>query len=129
MLSSGVRPYYDKPHDEQLINEICSGLRPSFVSGTPLVFASSILECLLDANPSNRPTASKLYEHLGNWVSAICDDPDPSDLSVQFDTAEETKFKNLENFNFKIRPCHEKAIYHSRPLNFRAFKPLFYGKI
>ncbi|UZO07856.1 uncharacterized protein OCT59_028128 [Rhizophagus irregularis] len=29
MLSSGVRPYFDKPHDKQLIREICSGLRPN----------------------------------------------------------------------------------------------------
>ncbi|RIA89749.1 kinase-like domain-containing protein, partial [Glomus cerebriforme] len=28
-LSAGVRPYYDRPHDKQLIQEICSGLRPN----------------------------------------------------------------------------------------------------
>ncbi|RIA89746.1 kinase-like domain-containing protein, partial [Glomus cerebriforme] len=29
MLSAGIRPYCDRPHDKQLINEICSGLRPN----------------------------------------------------------------------------------------------------
>ena len=131
MLSAGVRPYNDKPHDEQLIREICSGLKPNVVSGTPPVFAKLMLECL-DANPSNRPTASQLYDHLGNWVSAICDEPDPSDLSIQFDAAEEIKFANLEDLNVNISACNEKAIYYSRPLNstnIGFFKPFFYGKI
>jgi hypothetical protein len=74
MLSTGARPYHDKSHDKQLIQEICSGLRPNVISGTPPVFASLMLQCL-DADPSNRPTASQLYECLGNWITAICDDP------------------------------------------------------
>ncbi|CAB4405452.1 unnamed protein product [Rhizophagus irregularis] len=74
-----------------------------------------MLQCL-DENPSNRPTASQLYEYLGNWVIAICDDPNPSDLSDQFDVAEETKFANLDKLKFNITPCHEEAFYFSRPL-------------
>ena len=125
MLSAGVRPYCDRPHDSQLIQEICSGLRPSVISGTPPVFAKLMLQCL-SANPSDRPTASQLYECLGNWVTAVCDDPDPSDLSNQFDVAGEIKFSNLEQSQFNILPCHEKAIYYSRPLN---FFPFLYGKM
>jgi serine/threonine protein kinase len=86
MLSSGVRPYSDRPHDLKLIQDICSGLRPNIVDGTPSIFSKLMLQCL-DADPSNRPTASDLYECFGNWVTAICDDPDPSDISNQFDTA------------------------------------------
>ncbi|GBC43328.2 kinase-like domain-containing protein [Rhizophagus irregularis DAOM 181602=DAOM 197198] len=126
MLSAGVRPYCDRPHDSQLIQEICSGTRPNIVSGTPPVFARLMLQCL-DADSSNRPTASQLYECLGNWVTAICDDPDPSELSNQFDIAEEIKFSNLEQLHFNILPCHEKAIYYSRPLNFS--EPFLYGKM
>src|ERR1043166_7168771 len=115
-LSAGVHPYFDRPHDKQLIQEICSGLRPNVANGTPPVFAELMLQCL-DSNPSKRPTASQLYECFGNWVSAISDDPDPSELSNQFDTAEEIKFLHLENSNFSnILTCHEKAIYFSRPL-------------
>ncbi|RIA89747.1 kinase-like domain-containing protein [Glomus cerebriforme] len=116
MLSAGLRPYYDRPHDKQLIQEICSGLRPNVIDGTPIVYSSLMLQCL-DTNPSNRPTASQLYECLANWISAICD-PNPSDLSNQFDGAEEIKLANLENSNLNILPCHERAIYSSRPLNF-----------
>ncbi|CAB4381551.1 unnamed protein product [Rhizophagus irregularis] len=91
------------------------GLRPSVVDGTPSVFSNLMLQCL-DANPSNRPTASQLYECLGNWITAICDDPNPSDLSEQFDAAEEIKFSNLENSNFNTFAIHEKAFYFSHPL-------------
>ncbi|PKY48081.1 kinase-like protein [Rhizophagus irregularis] len=102
MLSAGVRPYNNKSHDSQLIQEICSGSRPSVISGTPPAFARLMLQCL-DADPSKRPTASQLYEWLGNWVTAICDDP-------------ETKFVNLEKLNLGNLPCHENAIYFSRQL-------------
>jgi hypothetical protein len=36
MLSTGVRPYHDKPHDKQLIQEICSGLSPNVISALHL---------------------------------------------------------------------------------------------
>ncbi|CAB5216739.1 kinase-like domain-containing protein [Rhizophagus irregularis DAOM 181602=DAOM 197198] len=70
-----------------------------------------MIQCL-DADPSNRPTASQFYECLGNRVTAICDDPDPSDLSNQFDVAEEIKFSNLEQLHFNILLYHERAIYY-----------------
>ncbi|CAB4405183.1 unnamed protein product [Rhizophagus irregularis] len=75
-----------------------------------------MLQCL-DANPLNRPTASQICECLGNWVTAICDSTDPSELLKQFDTAEDIKFANLENCIHNNVPSHEKAIYISRPLN------------
>jgi hypothetical protein len=73
---------------------------------------------MLDANPLNRPTASQLYECLGNWITATRNDPDPSDLSNQFDIAEEIKFSNLETIIISISPCHERATYTSQPLKF-----------
>ncbi|GES93381.1 kinase-like domain-containing protein [Rhizophagus clarus] len=106
MLSTGIRPYFDRSHDSQLIQQICSGLRPNIVSGTPPTFAKLMLQCL-DADPSNRPTASQLYECLGNWVT---------DLPNQFDT-NETPFVNLEKLSLKLSSCHEGAIYFSRPLD------------
>ncbi|CAB5392267.1 unnamed protein product [Rhizophagus irregularis] len=52
MLSAGVRPYCDRPHDSQLIQQICSGLRPIIVCETPHIFSKLMLQCL-DADPSN----------------------------------------------------------------------------
>ncbi|GES95723.1 kinase-like domain-containing protein [Rhizophagus clarus] len=126
MMSAAARPYYDKPHDQQLIQEIYAGLRPNVVNGTPPVYSRLMLQCL-DGNPSNRPTASQLYECFGNWISEICDNPDPSDLSNQFDAAEEIKFSNFENLDFNISQCHEKAIYFSRPLRFLNSDPFLYS--
>ena len=113
MLSAGARPYYNKPHDKQLIQEICSGLRPNIVDGTPDAYAELMLQCL-DTNPSNRPTAFQLYECLENWVIAIFNS---SDLSVQFDAAELFKFANSKRSHFDILSSHEEAIYFSRPLD------------
>ncbi|GES95722.1 kinase-like domain-containing protein [Rhizophagus clarus] len=62
------------------------------------------------------PTASKICEYLEDWVAAICDDPNSSDLLDQFDAAEEIKFTDLKRLDSNILPCHEKAIYFSRPL-------------
>ncbi|CAI2186736.1 6996_t:CDS:1, partial [Funneliformis geosporum] len=70
MLSADVRPYCNRNHDLTLVREIGSGLKPSVVSGTPPVFAKLMYECL-DYNPSNRPTASQLYNCLDKWVTAI----------------------------------------------------------
>jgi serine/threonine protein kinase len=127
MLSAGVRPYYDRPHDKKLIQEICSGLRPSVVNGTPPVFFRLMLQCL-DTNPSKRPTAyqlCELLESLGNWVSTTS--VLNSDYYNQFEAAEKIKFENLKKSNLNILPCHEKAIYFSRPLDF--ITKFFYGKM
>ncbi|CAB4405445.1 unnamed protein product [Rhizophagus irregularis] len=82
---------------------------------------------LHDADPSNRPTASQLCEYLGNWTIAICDDPEPSDLSNQFSVAEEIRFSSLKQLQFNILSCHERAIYSSRSLNIS--EPFLYRKL
>ena len=79
-------------------------VRPSVISGAPPVFARLMLQCL-DANLTNRPTISQLYECLGNWVSAI---DEQSELSNQFDVAERNRISNLGK-KLNIFPCHENA--------------------
>jgi serine/threonine protein kinase len=112
MLSAGARPYCDRPHDKQLIQEICSGLRPNIITGTPTVFFRLMLQCL-NANPTDRPTASQICKCLENWRS---------NLPNQFGD----EFVNLEKINLWVLPYHDKAIYFSRLLDFES---IFYEKI
>ena len=103
MLSAGVRPYRDRPHNKQLVQEVCLGLglRPSVVDGTPTVFSGLMLQCL-DVNPSNRPTALHLHGIFTSWINTFCDEQ--SQLFNQFDVAEGIRFANLEK-KFHILPC------------------------
>ena len=61
-------------------------------------------------DPLERPTASQLYKLLGSWVAA-CDDPDPSELSDQFNIAEAER----NRFHQEIHP---QAFYTSKLLYF-----------
>ncbi len=70
-----------------------------------------------DSDPSKRPTAFQLYKLIESWVTAICDDPNPSELSDQFDIAEEKKFSDLERNKFH-QEIHSQAFYTSRFLYF-----------
>ncbi|EXX74649.1 kinase-like protein [Rhizophagus irregularis] len=116
-LSAGFRPWYDKPHDLRLASEICFGLRPEIIDGTPKVYIKLMTQCW-HPDPSKRPTASKLSELLGNWLIAICDDPDPSEISDQFNVAEEKKFSDSERNKFRQPKIHPQAFYTSRLLYF-----------
>ncbi|CAG8733214.1 21354_t:CDS:2, partial [Dentiscutata erythropus] len=90
MLSTCIRPFCQAPHDSELALKICNGYRPEIVDGTPEVFSTLMKRCW-DNDPNKRPKASELSEILRSWVTAICDDPDPSQISEQFDAAEEKK--------------------------------------
>ncbi len=112
-LSAGIHPWCNRSHDLKLASEICSGLRPKIIDGTPDVYVQLMTLCW-HSDPSKRPTASHLYELLGSWIAAI-DEPDSSELSDQFDVAEEKRLSNLEKNKFQIHP---EAFYTSRFLYF-----------
>ncbi|CAI2181647.1 4483_t:CDS:2 [Funneliformis geosporum] len=115
-LSAGIRPWCNRPHDIQLATEICFGLRPEIIDGTPEVYIQIMTQCW-NSDPSKRPVASQLYELIGSWISAICDDPQQTELSEQFDLAEEKKFSDLEKNKYR-QEIHSQAFYTSRPLYF-----------
>ncbi|CAI2172782.1 72_t:CDS:2 [Funneliformis geosporum] len=62
-LSAGIRPWYNRPHDLKLATDICAGLRPEIIDGTPKAYVELMTNCW-DLNPSMRPTASELNELL-----------------------------------------------------------------
>ncbi len=69
-LSSGKSPFYDKKHDLNLSLAICNGLRPEFGEGTPEFYKKLAYRCM-DANPNQRPTASKLKNIFDFWYDSI----------------------------------------------------------
>ncbi|CAI2184079.1 14420_t:CDS:1, partial [Funneliformis geosporum] len=58
-LSAGIRPWCNRPHDLKLASDICSGLRPEIIDGTPNVYNQLMAQCW-HPNPSKRPIASEL---------------------------------------------------------------------
>ncbi|CAG8543291.1 17329_t:CDS:2 [Dentiscutata erythropus] len=59
---------------------------------------------------------------LGNWIHAICDDPNPSEISNNFGLAEEKRWKTIkreiDNKKLSKDLIHEDAIYTSRIFDF-----------
>ncbi|CAI2162830.1 9121_t:CDS:2 [Funneliformis geosporum] len=115
-LSAGVRPWCNRPHDFKLASEICNGIRPDIIDGTPYDYVKLMTQCW-HSDISKRPTASEIYDLLGIWITA-CDEPDQSELSDQFDLAEKKTFSNLEIYGFHLKRIHNEAFYTSRLLCF-----------
>ncbi|RIB28807.1 hypothetical protein C2G38_1361783 [Gigaspora rosea] len=69
-MSTGRPPHYNIEYDEMLAIQICIGLRPEFAKGTPECFIQLANQCM-DANPSNRPTASDIHEKLYSWWNIL----------------------------------------------------------
>ncbi|CAI2174479.1 18223_t:CDS:2 [Funneliformis geosporum] len=77
-FSAGIRPWCNRPHNLSLATEICSGLRPEIIDGTPDVYIQLMKQCW-NSDPLERPTASQINELLESWITAICDEPDQSE--------------------------------------------------
>ncbi|CAI2178863.1 13420_t:CDS:2, partial [Funneliformis geosporum] len=63
-LSAGVRPWCNRPHDFKLASEICNGIRPDIIDGTPYDYVKLMTQCW-HSDISKRPTASEIYDLLG----------------------------------------------------------------
>ena len=122
-LASGIRPFSDIPHDEKLAYEIIiNGKRPKInEEDFPKIFTDLMRKCW-DNDPKKRPTAQRLFKIAGKWVSDICDNPNPTETSRQFDDAEDKKFQALEKKQFSQPTIHPLAFYISRPLDFSRFR-------
>ncbi|RGB40781.1 kinase-like domain-containing protein [Rhizophagus diaphanus] len=114
ITDAGLHGLVDKQISSQQIYGVIPFVAPEIFDGnTPTkesdIYSFGMIMWMLSA-------ASQLDECLGDWVTAICDNPDPSELSDQFDAAEEIKLSNLEKSKFNTFAIHEKAFYFSRPL-------------
>ncbi|CAG8539193.1 232_t:CDS:2, partial [Scutellospora calospora] len=122
IATTGLKPHHNRAHDLQLAYEICyENLRPEInedlKSEMPIEYYNLMIQCW-DPLPENRPTASRLNEILGDWISDICDNPEPSEISNNFGDAEERRWeligKQNEEKNFPSSFVHKDAIYISR---------------
>ncbi|RIA93660.1 kinase-like domain-containing protein [Glomus cerebriforme] len=120
-FSSNRPPFYDKPHDAKLINDICNGLRPKFRDDTPECFGELMRKCW---NPyaQDRPTISEVVKTLSEWhVYGKNKD--------HFINAESKRIKRVLAKGLNPNPVgrmvappkiHPQAIYTSRLLKFPA---------
>ncbi|CAG8682487.1 17247_t:CDS:1, partial [Cetraspora pellucida] len=54
-------------NDDDLIKEICNGLRPTFAREIPQIYVELANHCM-SANIPERPLASDLQEYLDSWT-------------------------------------------------------------
>ncbi|CAI2166981.1 9112_t:CDS:2 [Funneliformis geosporum] len=65
-ISSGMPLFSNRKHDTQLAIEICNGMRPKIVSGTPKSF-SMLMERCWDSDPLLRPSVQEITAMLFRW--------------------------------------------------------------
>jgi hypothetical protein len=63
---SGLPPYHNLSHNENLAMKICQRLRPRFIIKVPQLIVYLIKRCL-DADPFNRPRAEEIEDVLYKW--------------------------------------------------------------
>jgi serine/threonine protein kinase len=120
-IISGLPPYHDISHDENLAIKICKGFRPRFSFKVPELIVHLIKRCL-DADPLNRPKAEEISDILCKWQYKR-GDRQTVELQKQINEADE-----INNYSSNIRmpstnlglsyKTHSEAIYTSRLLNF-----------
>jgi serine/threonine protein kinase len=126
---SGLPPYHNISHDNNLAIRICKGLRPRFNIKVPQLIVRLIKECL-DANPLNRSKAEKIKETLSQWYR---DSVDPNKYDIEKDSKDSEIRKQIEEAEInnklsagsvistnlgKSYETHSEAIYTSRLLDF-----------
>ncbi|RGB42316.1 kinase-like domain-containing protein, partial [Rhizophagus diaphanus] len=120
-MISGLPPYHDLGHNEDLAIKICQGLRPRFNIKVPQLIVHLIKRCL-DANPLERPIAKEINNILLGWQGASMSDNQITELKIQIEGADKVN-RNSPNsipstssgLSYKT---NSEAIYTSRLLNY-----------
>ncbi|RHZ79113.1 hypothetical protein Glove_151g170 [Diversispora epigaea] len=101
-------PYYNIPHNENLVNEICKGLKPEIKCEIPQ-FLKEIMEKCWNFEPLNRPTAEELKSQLERYIS------DDGEIANQVNNQIQAENKSNKNFiKYDPNEMHPEAIYTSR---------------
>ncbi|RHZ85128.1 hypothetical protein Glove_71g187 [Diversispora epigaea] len=125
-IITGIPPYPDIPHDEDLAIKICNGLRPKIPFHTPKLITRIIMRCW-DARVTNRPTFEELSNELGkyfyDYYSYLREGKNKdSEIVIQIKKAEEFSANQESTNTTTTTPLnyqtHPQAIYTSRLLNY-----------
>ncbi|RHZ49332.1 hypothetical protein Glove_522g95 [Diversispora epigaea] len=100
-------PYYNTPHDINLIMSICNGQKPEIKFEIPQLLRDLMERCW-DSEPRNRPTAKELETQFNEYYYQGNDE-----LNKQIKDIEELN-KNFIQYN--PNEVHPQAKYTSRPL-------------
>ncbi|RGB25716.1 kinase-like domain-containing protein [Rhizophagus diaphanus] len=120
---SGLPPYHDVSHDNDLAIKICKGLRPRFNIKVPQLIVHLIKRCL-DADPLKRPTAEEIKKNSNQWFKESFNSQDPNKYYVVSFTKIREQIEEAEVINNKLSTSnlsyetHSEAIYTSRLLDF-----------
>ncbi|RHZ69978.1 hypothetical protein Glove_276g21 [Diversispora epigaea] len=128
-IITGIPPYPDIPHDEDLAIKICNGLRPKIPFHISKLITRMIMRCW-DARVTHRPTFEELFDELWEYWSDYNDYLEQgknkdSEIVIQIKKAEEFS-ANQESTNTTTTTTttplnyqtHPQAIYTSRLLNY-----------
>ncbi|RHZ48653.1 hypothetical protein Glove_543g15 [Diversispora epigaea] len=107
-------PYYNVPHDVNLVIKICKGLKPEIKCEIPQ-FLKEIMEKCWNFEPLNRPTAEELKSQLEKYLSD--DNEIRKQVNKQINVANKSN-KNFIRYDPNANEMHSKAIYTSRNLSF-----------
>ncbi|RHZ78836.1 hypothetical protein Glove_155g78 [Diversispora epigaea] len=101
-------PYYDIPHNVNLVNEICKGLKPEIKCEIPQ-FLKEIMEKCWNFEPFDRPTAAELTSQLDKYFS------NDGEIKKQVNNQVQAANKSNKNFiQYDPNEMHPEAIYTSR---------------
>ncbi|RHZ60906.1 hypothetical protein Glove_350g155 [Diversispora epigaea] len=108
-LTSRKAPFDNRSHDAHLILDICKGIRPEIVKGTPEIYVNLMKSCWQN-DLSKRPTCEEIYDLISEWYIHN----ENTEIYKIFKKADEEMENNIE---LEISTQHPEAYYISRPLN------------
>jgi len=119
-LASGVKPWYERPHNERLAIDICNGLRPKDIPNMPKYYKDLMEKCW---HPSwkQRPTANQLTKIFSDWIYDMCDNMEETDISREFSKAEDERWRLISRQHNKAYTHprqNRQAVYTSREIHF-----------
>ncbi|GES73337.1 kinase-like domain-containing protein [Rhizophagus clarus] len=117
-VTSGLPPYHEISHDDNLAIKICQGLRPRFNNiKVPQIIMHLIKRCL-DANQLNRPTAEDIEDILGQWQYNFLEQHELQKQIKEVEEINNNLSANVISSADLTYQIHSEAIYTSRLLNF-----------